>query len=424
MAMFNLVALIALVAVVSAETSDEKRILGQRYKSGKNPSYSIQLGPRPYYLVQSMKDSPLKTQLTQCANTKKRFKKSFLSVSHRGAPLMFPEHTLHGLEIAARMGADLIEADVTFTKDRELVVRHAQCDLHTTTDVLLRPELAAKCSRNWTGPSPAPAPKCCTSDFTLAEVKTMCAKMDAADSRATTREGYVNGGVASWRTTLYGRECPRVPTHKEYIQKVKEYGAKFVPEMKTPEIPMPYNDSGIIFTQTDYAQKVVDEYIEANIDPSIVYLQSFLWSDVIYWSTKTDFKNTCALEGTYDAYNWSKDAIKAWLKPLKDAGVPVLAPPTLLLANRTSANATIEVSNYASVALEMGFKIVTWSFERDGPLQQGGGFYNTGLFADRDGFNYEFLDFMVKKANITGIFSDWPATVTFYANCMGLGLGM
>ena len=33
-------------------------------------------------------------------------------------------------------------AQVTFTKDRELVCRHAQCDLHTTTNILVgeRPE--------------------------------------------------------------------------------------------------------------------------------------------------------------------------------------------------------------------------------------------------------------------------------------------
>ena len=319
------------------------------------------------------------------------------------------------------MGADFIECDVTFTKDRELVCRHDQCDLHTTTDVLLRPELAAKCTKDWAYPSPSP--RCCTSDFTLAEIKTLCAKMDASDSKATTREGYVSGGVATWRTTLYSRECPRVPTHKEYIQNIKKFGAKFVPELKTPSgVVMPYNSSGIIFSQTDYAQKLVNEYIEENIDPSIVYLQSFLWSDVIYWATKTGFKNAVALEGNDDVYNWPRDQIKSWFQAIKDAGVPVLSPPMPLLANRTSANATIEVSNYASVALEMGFKIITWSFERDGPLQTGGGYYNSGLYATRDGFSYEFLDFMVKKVNITGIFSDWPASVTFYANCMGIGL--
>jgi len=44
---------------------------------------------------------------------------------------------------AGGMGAGIIECDVTFTKDRELVCRHSQCDLHTTTNILTVPELAA-----------------------------------------------------------------------------------------------------------------------------------------------------------------------------------------------------------------------------------------------------------------------------------------
>ena len=44
------------------------------------------------------------------------------------------------------MGAGIQECDVTFTNDRQLVCRHDQCDLHTTTNILLTP-LAAKCSQ-------------------------------------------------------------------------------------------------------------------------------------------------------------------------------------------------------------------------------------------------------------------------------------
>ena len=89
MALLNIVALVAFVVAVSAETTEEKRNLDVKmYKSGKKVPYSIQLGPRPYYLVQSMQESPLKSQLTQCAMEKKKFKKSSLVVSHRGAPLM------------------------------------------------------------------------------------------------------------------------------------------------------------------------------------------------------------------------------------------------------------------------------------------------------------------------------------------------
>ena len=91
------------------------------------------------------------------------------------------------------MGAGIIECDVTFTKDLELVCRHSQCDLHTTTDIVTRPDLNAKCTTPW---SSGVSPKCCTSDFTLEELKSVCAKMDSSnDVNAATAEGTHDGAV-------------------------------------------------------------------------------------------------------------------------------------------------------------------------------------------------------------------------------------
>jgi glycerophosphoryl diester phosphodiesterase len=33
---------------------------------------------------------------------------------------------------------------------------------------------------------------------------------------------------------------------------------------------------------------------------------------------------------------------------------------------------------------------------------------------------YQVLDVLAQDVKIRGIFSDWPATVTYYANCVGL----
>jgi glycerophosphoryl diester phosphodiesterase len=33
---------------------------------------------------------------------------------------------------------------------------------------------------------------------------------------------------------------------------------------------------------------------------------------------------------------------------------------------------------------------------------------------------YKALDTLAQQVKIRGIFSDWPATVTYYANCLGL----
>ena len=113
---------------------------------------NVQVGPRPYFLVDDMDPSPLKTALKQCSE--KPIKKTDFSIGHRGAGLQFPEHTKESYEAAARMGAGIVECDVTFTKDRQLVCRHDQCDLHTTTNILAIPELAAKCTQPFSPADP------------------------------------------------------------------------------------------------------------------------------------------------------------------------------------------------------------------------------------------------------------------------------
>jgi glycerophosphoryl diester phosphodiesterase len=37
-----------------------------------------------------------------------------------------------------------------------------------------------------------------------------------------------------------------------------------------------------------------------------------------------------------------------------------------------------------------------------------------------DGDTFALLDVLAKKVGVLGVFSDWPATTTYYANCMGL----
>ena len=53
---------------------------------------ALTYGPRPAYLVSQMTDSPLTEQLLACADQTPT--RSDFSIGHRGAPLMFPEHTV------------------------------------------------------------------------------------------------------------------------------------------------------------------------------------------------------------------------------------------------------------------------------------------------------------------------------------------
>ena len=67
-----------------------------------------------------------------------------------------------------------------------------------------------------------------------------------------------------------------------------------------------------------------------------------------------------------------------------------------------------------------GVKIITWTLERSGPLGGGGGwYYGTSLsLTNNDGDKFELLHVLYKDVGVVGVFSDWPSTTTFYANCV------
>ena len=52
----------------------------------------VQVGPRPFYLIDKMSPGPLKRKLEQCSEGP--FRKTAFSIGHRGGgTLQFPEHT-------------------------------------------------------------------------------------------------------------------------------------------------------------------------------------------------------------------------------------------------------------------------------------------------------------------------------------------
>jgi glycerophosphoryl diester phosphodiesterase len=384
---------------------------------------NVQVGPRPYALVDDMDESPLKRKLQSCAEGP--FYKTDFSIGHRGAPLQFPEHTKESYEAAARMGAGVLECDVTFTKDRQLVCRHSQCDLHTTTNILATP-LANKCSKPFQPADPATgraaSANCCTSDITLAEFKSLCGKMDASDPRATTVAQYL-GGTAAWRTDLYATGCPTLLTHKESIELFDKLGAKFTPELKAPSVPMPFQGD---YTQAMYAQQLVDEYVQAGVPPSRVFPQSFSLQDVLYWVKAAPqfgkqgvFLDARIDTGAIDPNDPS--TFEPSMEELRAQGVRIVAPPMMVLL-ALDAQGRIVPSAYAKAAKAAGLDIVTWTLERSGPLSKGGGYYYATIAkaVDNDGDMLEVLDVLARDVGVKGVFSDWPGTVTYYASCMGL----
>jgi glycerophosphoryl diester phosphodiesterase len=381
-----------------------------------------QIGPRPFYLVDKMKDGPLKTQLAQCTGP---FHKTDFAIAHRGAPLQFPEHSRESYLAAARMGAGVIECDVTFTKDRQLVCRHSQCDLHTTTNILSVPALAAKCTQGFTPADPVTgkkaSAKCCTSDITLAEFKTLTAKMDGFDPNATNVADYQNG-TPRWPTDLYANSGTLM-THDDSIALNKSLGAKFTPELKAPEVPMPFDGD---YTQEKYATQMLDAYRRAGIPARDVFAQSFSLADILYWvKTAPDFAAQAVyLEDRYEKQGLDPNKPETWkpsMDELKASGVRILGPPIYAMLALNDRNEIVP-SAYARAAKAAGLDLIGWSLERDGPLDKGGGFYHSSVKSaiDRDGDTLTVLDVLAKQVGVRGMFSDWPATTTFYASCMGM----
>jgi glycerophosphoryl diester phosphodiesterase len=377
----------------------------------------VQVGPRPQWLVDDMDEGPLKTRLQSCRTD--NMKRTDFSIGHRGAPLQFPEHTLESYVAAARMGAGILECDVAFTKDRELVCRHAQNDLHTTTNIVTIPELNAKCSQPFVpadlaSGTPAQA-ECRTSDITLAEFRRLEGKMDASNPMATTPEEYVKG-TADWRTDLYASRGTLL-SHRESIELFQSLGVKFTPELKTPVVAMPYEGE---YSQQDYARQMLEDYRDAGVNPRNVWPQSFQLEDVTFWINEMpDFADQAVFLD--ESPITPETSSLAYMEELHAQGVRILAPAIWKMLT-LDGHGEIVPSEYAENARAAGLDLIAWSMERAGPLANGGGWYYQSVTdaINNDGDMLTVIDVLARDVGVIGIFSDWPATTTFYANCMGI----
>jgi len=194
------------------------------------------------------------------------------------------------------------------------------------------------------------------------------------------------------------------------------------PELKSPSVEMPYEGD---YTQQDYAQQMIDEYKAAGVSPRKVWAQSFDLNDVLYWvENEPRFgKQAVFLDGRYSDATFDPNDPTTFtpsMQELRDADVRVIAPPIATLLQLDGAS--IVPSAYAHAAKDAGLEIITWTAERDGPLAGGGGFYHASVqpLIDNDGDTYDVIDVLAKDVGVLGIFSDWPATVTYYANCANL----
>lgn len=409
---------ISLLSVILAVIAATVHAAGNSDNGDHGVDHSVQLGQRPFYLIDGLDEGWLKRKLSQCKTGP--FHRSDFSIGHRGAALQFPEHSQESYEAATGMGAGIVECDTTFTKDGKLVCRHSECDLHTTTNIVATP-LNRKCSVPWSGPGSTP--KCCTSDLTLHQFKTLRAKMDASLPSAKTPEEYL-GGTPSWRTDLYtGRGT--LMTLRESIALNERNGVKHTPELKGGDAD---RIRRIFGSQEKYAQELIDELRAAKVHPRNVWVQSFDERDILYWIRKApEFGRQAVYLDSIDPTANPPIPRLSYEKllELRRKGVQYFAPPVpALLA--VDANDNVVPSQYALDIKRAGFKIITWTLERS-DLRNGAakaGFYYyfdpEGRAIKKDSDLYKALHVLATQVGIVGVFTDWPATVTYYANCMGL----
>ena len=92
------------------------------------------------------------------------------------------------------------------------------------------------------------------------------------------------------------------------------------------------------------------------------------------------------------------------------------------------ANGQVGTRNYIGILTSVNCSTTVAGFiarevERSGILADGrnGFFFQTIDAAIRtEGDVFEVIDVLAREVGVIGIFSDWPATTTFYANCVGL----
>lgn len=238
-------------------------------------------------------------------------------------------------------------------------------------------------------------------------------------------------GTIDWKADLYTIRGTLL-THRESIALFQKLGVKMMPELKSSGALMPFDG----FSQADYAQKLIDEYKSAGISAKNVWAQSFNLDDVMYWIRhEPDFgRQVVYLDGRYDDPAFDHRNPATWspaMEQLAADGVKIIAPPIWMLLEME--NGEIVSSRYAKAASDVGLGIITWTFERDGLLANDGGFYFQtlngrnpnpadpgGAIISNDSDIYSVLHVLAQDVGILGIFSDWPATVTYYANCMNL----
>ena len=109
---------------------------------------------------------------------------------------------------------------------------------------------------------------------------------------------------------------------------------------------------------------------------------------------------------------------EADFQALRARGLNIIAPPMPMLLTLNDAGEIVP-SLYARLAKSAGLEIITWTFEAGDPTDANNWLYVpiSGAMTG-EGQMLQALHVLAKDVGVRGVFSDWPGTVTYYANCV------
>lgn len=383
----------------------------------------ISLGPSPYFVLsQLLSDDDdvsmeLKNILDTCAKENTMFHASHFIASADGinnidhGRMPYPPHTLTSYEAALRMGAGMVQCPVTFSKDRKLVCRKEQCDLHYTTDVLSHPDqrLASKCAQPFIPSDGFNRPvqvRCCTNDFTLQELQMLNCRCSGAASAKS-------AGVNDWGMTVLDYLGPsppcvpaKIPSHEEFIQLVDSWNANFAPTQ------VPFIDSGDVhdYNQEMLSRQILSSYVDGfHIDSARIFPISQNMKDLVLWKKEFPLysKNAMALDVISEDAS-DMDSLSEHFSSFVKIGVyNVIAPDVGMIlkqSEESDSRHSFRSTVYSSVAKEMGMGIFAM--------------WNGSITQDINALH--ILHNLKTQGGVQGFFADvsFVPITTFYDNCL------
>ena len=337
-----------------------------------------------------------------------------LVIGHRGASGELPEHTIEAYRRAIEQGANCIEPDLALTKDGIMIARHEPM-LDDTTDVGTKFPASRQSTRSLDGVTTTAY---FSSDFTLAEIKTLRAKQSRS-SRPQQFNGFYS-----------------IPTLDEVISLAKAESTRLgrticiYPEIKHST----FHASVVNFGGNVFEDKLVATLHAAygNTTTAPVFIQSFEVSNLQYLNTKTQIKLVQLIDADDVNSDGSMSLVAPYHKPydfvvrgdtrtfadlLKPAGLDFIKSyadgvgpwkPYLVktVADNMDRNGDGVVNlndrrvdgstGVIESAHSKGLLVHTWTFRNDA---SGYGFKDPKA---------EMLYYM--KLGVDGVFTDFPAT--------------